>query len=68
MSIIFAIRDLFFEVMFIFLVSLLAVPNFLWKKKKIISTAKKIELKSSLLFTGNKSPQLQKQSVVETKF
>ena len=67
MSIIFAIRDLFFEVMFIFLVSLLAVPNFLWKKM-IISTAKKIELKSSLLFTGNKSPQLQKQSVVETKF
>lgn len=67
MSIIFAIRDLFFDVMFIFLVSLLAVPNFLWKKM-IISTAKKIELKSSLLFTGNKSPQLQKQSVVETKF
>lgn len=67
MSIIFAIRDLFFEVMFIFLVSLLAVPNFLWKKM-IISTAKKIELKSSLLFTGNKSPPLQKQSVVETKF
>lgn len=67
MSIIFTIRDLFFEVMFIFLVSLLAVPNFLWKKM-IISTAKKIELKSSLLFTGNKSPQLQKQSVVETKF
>ena len=67
MSIIFAIRDLFFEVMLIFLVSLLAVPNFLWKKM-IISTAKKIELKSSLLFTGNKSPQLQKQSVVETKF